>query len=106
MAKKLGFECSIPSLPMTAVREYKQETKSISPEPGSVKMDLNGAKNPFFILERFRQYDPIIIRRMPNMPVEFNFSPRKTRPVRIIKAGVNARKGSVSERGETFIAFM
>lgn len=67
---------------------------------------LKGAKNPALIWVRFRQYDPVNIRRMPSKPIEFNFSPRKIQPVKIIKTGVKARKGSVRESGETFIAFI
>ena len=58
---------------------------------------LKGAKNPALIWVRFRQYDPVNIRRMPSKPIEFNFSPRKIQPVKIIKTGVKARKGSVRE---------
>jgi hypothetical protein len=43
---------------------------------------------------------------MPSIPQGLNFSPSKILPVRIIKTGVNARKGSVRERGEIFMAFM
>jgi hypothetical protein len=96
----------MPSLPITDVTEYMKETRSIILEPDSFMMAFKGAKNPDFICDRFRQYDPVTIMNMPSIPQKLSFSLSKSRPVSIIKAGVKARKGSVSDRGETFIAFI
>jgi len=96
----------MPSFPITDVMEYIKEMRSISLEPGSFMMALKGAKKPDLMCDRFRQYAPMTIRNMPVTPQGLNLSPSTSRPVRIIKTGVNARKGSVSERGETFMAFM
>jgi hypothetical protein len=86
--------------------EYINEMRSIILEPGSFMMAFKGAKKPDLTCDRFRQYDPITIREMPSIPQGLSFSPSKILPVRIIKTGVNARKGSVRERGEIFMAFM
>ncbi len=96
----------MPTLLITDVMEYIKETRSIILEPGSFMIALKGAKNPDLMWDRFRQYAPVTIRHIPSIPHVLNLSPSISRPVSIIKTGVNARKGSVSEKGETFIAFM
>lgn len=94
------------SLPIVDVKAYMKETNNIRRDPGSLKIAIRGPASPYLVWERLREYAPAIIIIIPQSPPVLIFSPNIIQPVKMMKPGVKARKGTVKDRGETLRAFM
>ena len=69
-------------------------------------MALNGSNMPFLVVVTLSRYAPVAVNSIPTIPYLSTFSPNIRYEVNIIKTGVNARNGKVSDKGDLLIAFI
>ena len=75
-------------------------------EPRSLRMALNGSNMPCLAVFILSKYAPTAVSNIPMIPNLSSLSPRMRFEVKIIKTGLNAKKGNVMDKGDILIAFV
>ena len=75
-------------------------------EPRSLRMALNGSNMPCLAVFILSKYAPTAVSNIPMIPNLSSLSPRMRFDVKIIKTGLNAKKGNVMDKGDNLIAFV
>ena len=75
-------------------------------DPRSLRMALNGSNMPCLAVFILSKYAPTAVSNIPMIPNLSSLSPRMRFEVKIIKTGLNAKKGNVMDKGDILIAFV